>query len=554
MGEVGNILAQALSHHRAGRLDQAERLYREILVKDPGQAEAWLLLGVSAGQRGTPDRAIELIGQSLALRPDHPAALVNLGAVLAGQERVAEAEVRFRQALALRPIFAPAHLRLGLLLKAVGRTDEAEASLLSALALEPDQSEAALALAVLLLERGHAGAAASWCKHAIAVNPTLASAYNILGASLLAERRLEEALGALHHALSLNPDLAEAHNNLGVVFQAKGQPGEAVPCYRRALALRPTYSLAHENLGMSLLSLGHYVEGFSEYDWRTLPSSPGCPRWDGGDPAGQTILVLAEQGLGDTLQFIRYAALLSRRGAHVVVACQPELLNLLAASPALGRVVALGNNAPDAALWVPLLSLPNVFGTTLDTVPGDTPYLEVPRATATFWAERLRSFSGFKVGLVWAGNPYPGNPRGQAIDRRRSVTLAQFAPLASVPGVTLFSLQKGEAADQVRRLSAGFSVVDLMPEVQDFADTAALVAALDLVIGVDTAVIHVAGALARPVWMVSRFDACWRWLTDRDDSPWYPTLRLFRQPEPGAWAPVIDRVVEALTAEVSRLH
>jgi tetratricopeptide (TPR) repeat protein len=586
MRTVTEIFAAALDHHRNGRLVEAGQLYRQVLAQDAGHAESLRLLGVIAAQGGEVDRAIGLFRRSLACAPGQPATLLNLGTALVGQGRAADAEACFRRALAVRPGLAEACFALALVLRDQGRLAEAEtcfrqglagrpddalarvslgnllcrqgraaeaaACYRAALASRPECAEAYLNLGLLLLGLGLADEAAACCERAVALRPDLAVAHNGLGAAALAQGRLAAAEASLGQALALKPDFVDAHNNLGGVLQASGRPAEAAAQYRAALALRPDYALAHENLGMTLLALGDYVEGFREYEWRQPPPAPSVPPWDGGDPAGRTLLLVAEQGLGDTLQFIRYAPLVRARGARVIVACQPELVRLLASVSGIDRVVALGEPWPAADGWVALLSLPRLLGTTLDTVPAQVPYLAAGPRKVAAWAARLADCAGLKVGLVWAGNPYPDLPRGQAVDRRRSLALGQLAPLAAVAGVTLVSLQKGAAAAQAQSPPPGLSLFDPMAGIADFADTAALVSALDLVIGVDTAVIHLAGALARPVWVLSRFDACWRWLAGRETSPWYPTLRLFRQPAPGAWEPVVGQVVAALAAMTAK--
>lgn len=510
---LAQMFAAALDHHRSGRTLEAERLYRSVLALDPGHAESLRLLGVIAGEAGKTDRALDLFRLSLEHGPDQPATLLNLAAALKQRGRAAEAAACYEATLALRPDCAEAHLNLGLLLLRVGL-------------FEP---------------------AADCCRRAVLLRPDWAVAHNGLGAAELGQGRLAAAEASLRQALGLKPDFAEAYNNLGTVYQASGRPSAAAGAYRAALALRPGYALAHENLGMTLLALGDYAEGFREYEWRPrgAPVPPAAP-WDGSDPAGQTLLLVAEQGLGDTLQFIRYARRLRARGARVIVACQPELVRLLSLAPGIDQVVPSGGPWPAADRWAALLSLPHLMGTTLDTIPAELPYLAAAPGDVAVWAGRLAGCSGRKVGLVWAGNPYPNLAKGQAVDRRRSMALGQFAPLAAVPGVTLISLQKGPAAAEAQSPPPGLPVLDLMVGVMDFADTAALVANLDLVIGVDTAVIHLAGALAKPVWMLSRFDACWRWLVGCASSPWYPTLRVFRQAAPGAWEPVVEQVRDAL--------
>ena len=525
---------------------EAVRLYQAVLAQDPCHVESLRLLGVIAGEAGDVDRAIALLRRALEHAPDHPASLLNLGAALRQRGHESEAEACFRRALAVRPVLVEAHLALAALLQAQeGREADVAACYRAALALQPDRAEAHLNFGVFLLGAGRFPEAAAHCQRAATLKPHWAVAHNGLGAAQLGLRQLDAAQASLIQALRLNPDFPEAHNNLGTVAQALGHPQEAAGHYRAALALRPGYALAHENLGMTLLSLGEYAEGFRHYEWRQRAASvPLCPPWDGGDPVGQTVLLVAEQGLGDTLQFIRYARLLRQRGARVIVACQPELVRLLGLVPEIDQVVALGDSWPVADGWATLLSVPALVGTTLETVPADVPYLTAVPQEVAAWTARLAGCKGVKVGLVWAGNPYPQLAKGRAMDQRRSMALAQFAPLATVPGITLISLQKGPAADEAQSLAmqSSWSLFDPMADVADFADTAALVAAVDLVIGVDTAVIHLAGALAKPVWVLSRFDACWRWLAGRNTSPWYPTLTLFRQRVPGDWASVVEEV------------
>jgi hypothetical protein len=267
-----------------------------------------------------------------------------------------------------------------------------------------------------------------------------------------------------------------------------------------------------------------------------------APLWDGSPLEGRTILVRVEQGLGDTLQFIRYLPLVQRRGGRVILVCQPALVGLLTGSRGLGieRLLAQGDPLPEYDLHVSLLSLPGLLGTTLENVPADVPYLEAEPQPVEAWRQRLGSYRGFKIGIVWQGNP------DHRMDRFRSTRLAQFAPLARVPGVHLFSLQKGPGAEQLAALTDRFPVTDLGSGLDDFRDTAAVLKNLDLVVSVDTSVAHLAGALGIPVWVALHFPAEWRWLTGREDSPWYPTMRLFRQTSPGQWEDVFRRIAEAL--------
>lgn len=384
--------------------------------------------------------------------------------------------------------------------------------------------------------------------------PRCVEAIANVGKVLVDQGRLTEAEPWYRRALKLAPRRPEVEHNLGTLLSMLGHHAEAVALLRRALQRRPEHAGTACNLAYALLRQGELREGWAHYEarWRIPEMArklPTCPRWQGENPAGRTILLHAEQGLGDTLHFVRYAPLVAARGAHVVLECPPALVRLLGRMDGVQRVIARGEPRPATDFHCPLMSLPHVFDTTLATIPAAIPYLAADPADVVRWQAWRAGVSGDGhrlVGLVWAGHARPAIPDALAIDRRRSLPLAAFEVFGAVPRVRFGSLQKGATADQVHGEPAGLDLLDPMADVRDFADTAALIEALDLVIAVDTAVPHLAGALGKPVWLLSRFDACWRWLCDRSDSPWYPTLRLFRQPRPGAWAPVLTEVASAL--------
>jgi hypothetical protein len=347
------------------------------------------------------------------------------------------------------------------------------------------------------------------------------------------------------------------HNNLGVALQKQGALGEAVASYRRALELRPDYAEAHNNLAFVWLLTGDFEQGWSEYEWRwkaNLLSPPSFtqPLWDGTPLAGRTILLYAEQGLGDTLQFIRYAPLVERRGGRVIMACPRPLLQLLASCPGIDRLVALDAVSSDFELYALLMSLPRILGTSLESIPADVPYLEADPELTVHWQSELATFSReFRIGIAWQGNP---DHRG---DRHRSFRLAQFAPVARLEGVRLFSLQKGPGAEQIREVGDRFPVTDLGSRLDEttgaFMDTAAVMKNLDLVISADTAIAHLAGALGVPIWVALSSAPDWRWLLGREDSPWYPTMRLFRQASPGDWDGVFARIAAAVEGRLCKL-
>jgi hypothetical protein len=386
-------------------------------------------------------------------------------------------------------------------------------------------------------------AAASYGQ-ALSLDPENADIANNLGVALWSLDRLDEAATAFGRAIHLRADFAEAQNNLGTALRDSGRPQEAEACFRTAVALRPDYALAHNNLGMALLARGEFAPGWAEYEWRwQIPGwrKPGerfgRPQWQGEAAPGRKLLIHSEQGLGDALQFCRYGPLAAERGMEVTLVVPPALVRLLRTLPGVTSVLAPEDGMPAFDLVCPMLSLPLAFGTTLGTIPAETPYLQAGAADTAAWSMRLDAMAGprLRVGVAWAGNAR------LAADRRRSLSPGYLAGLARIEGVQLVSLQKGGPAPP-----SGLKMIDWMHLVGDFADTAALIANLDLVIAIDSAPAHLAAAMGKPVWLLDRFDSCWRWLSERTDSPWYPTLRLYRQTQPGDWDGVLARVVRDL--------
>jgi len=504
-------------HHQAGRLNQAGALYLKALAVQPNDAYALNLLGVLRCEHGSFLEAVGLITKAIAVKPNFPEALNNLGLALGGLTRYEEALASYDRALAIKPDFAEVLNNRGNALHELKRYEEALASYDRALAIKPDYAYA-------FYNRGNA---------------------------LLGLGRPAGAEKSYREALALRPNYPEAHSNLGHTLSALGRAAEAVASCREALRLRPDFADAHNNLCLALLSTGQYDEGWKEHEWRwkTKHLSEGArdfsaPRWGGEAIGDRVILLHAEQGLGDTLQFCRYVPLVASV-ARVVLEVQAPLVRLLSQLPAIEKIIARGDKLPPFDLQCPLLSLPRAFGTTLDTIPAATPYLAADPELAADWRERLARLDRLRVGLVWAGEKRL-HPELAAVDHRRSVALDTMAPLGEASGVSFISLQKGEPATQTANPPHGMELHDFTADLHDFADTAALIDGLDLVISVDTSVAHLAGALGKPVWLLNRFDTCWRWLLNRDDSPWYPQLRQFRQPAPGDWNSVIRAVRYAL--------
>ena len=552
--EALNYLGMALQAQ--GRVAEAVQCYEQALRVRPDFAEAHNNLAIVLRRQGKLAEAVDHLQHTLRLMPASAEGHYNLGNILREQGRLAEAAACFQEAVRLRPDFAPAHNNLGIALEELGKLGAAAASFAQALRLRPDFAEAHNNLGNVLRQLGRLDQAAASLEQALRLAPEDALAHNNLGNVWLADDKLAEAAACFEDALRIRPDYADAHYNLSIVLQHQGRFAEALVRLEQALSLRPDFAEAHYNRSMLRLLLGDYEHGWPEYEWRWRtrqfpPFARTEPLWDGEPLAGKTILLHAEQGLGDTLQFIRYAALVKERGGTVAAACPPELLGVLNGCEGIDQLLPLGGALPACAVQAPLLSLPRLCGTTLATIPAKVPYLVADRQRVDHWRKHLAPASGVKVGICWQGSP------GNRNDQRRSVPLEQFAPVAEVAGLRLVSLQRGAGQEEWRLVSGEWSVVSGDWPVLELADppqepseawieSAALMCALDLVITVDTAVAHLAGALGVPVWLALPFSPDWRWLLEREDSPWYPGMRLFRQTQPGNWAEVFARMAAEL--------
>ncbi len=539
--------------HSLDRTGEAEASFLRALAIQPDYAEAQTNLGNLYQQLGRPAQAAACFREAIRIKPGFAEPHCGLGGALFKLEQWDEALRMLDRALALRPDFAEAFTARGTLLRDQGRLDKAAADFERAIALAPGLAMAHTGLGHLLRGQGRLDEAVARHAHAVALNPGAADAHNGLGIALHDLGRFDEAIAGYRDAIRLKPDYAEAHSNLGLAWQQQGDLEAAIACHRRALAIQPDNPGTHYNLAEALLTRGDWDEGWREYEWRwrTRHMAPGVrgftqPVWRGEPAAGKTLLLHGEQGLGDSLQFCRYAPLTALLGLRVVVEVPAPLVRLLRGLEGVAEVIARGGPLPDFDFHCPLLGLPLAFGTRLDTVPATLPYLHADPAQTAAWRARIDG-PGITVGLAWAGNPYLHSPVKALVDRRRSLPPDRLAPLFEVPGVHFVSLQK----DGPKAPSA-FALTDVMDEMTDFADTAALAATLDLVISVDTAVAHLAAALGKPVWLLNRFDSCWRWQRGRDDSPWYPRLRQFRQPVPGDWETVIARIAAELRALAAR--
>ncbi|MGD0387893.1 MAG: tetratricopeptide repeat protein [Tepidisphaeraceae bacterium] len=558
---VPQILALALQHHQAGRFAEAEKLYRQVLAREPGNAHALHLLGVAAHQSGNHEMALGLIRQAVAANPSAGDFRTNLALVLMALNRGEEAVQEARKGADLNPasamgqfIFAQALDSLGITLAQNGKLDEALANFRRAIELMPGRAEIHNNLANVLKDQGKLEEAIAAYGQAVRLRPEVPIAHYNLGTALNELGNFDEAIAAFRQALRLSPDHAKAWDNLGIALMSQGRLEEAVTAFTNAIRIEPESDDAQWNLAWALLLAGNFEKGWPQYEMRWRSSNfRGArrdfaqPQWDGGDLHGRRILLHAEGGIGDTVQFIRYAPMVAGRGGRVIVSCQPEMVQLVRSCAGVEESLASGEPLPPFDVHCPLMSLPLAFKTDLQSIPSTTPYLKADADRLAAWSTRLPPDPDHpRIGLAWAGRPE--NPN----DRNRSIRLDQLAPLSALKQARFFSLQKGPAAAQSRRPPPGMELIDYTDDLHDFSDTAAMLAHLDLIVTVDTAVAHLAGALARPVWVMLPYVPDWRWMLDRDDSPWYPTMRLFRQRTMGDWSGPIAEISRQMRSAFAR--
>ncbi len=555
MSTPAEPFARGWEYHQARDYPRAEEVYRGILRTDPRNARVWFALAqlCEADQRLV--EAAACFRQALELEPREAEGHFQLGNVLSQQGLKAEAEAAYRRCLELRPDHVAALVNLGFVLGELDRLDDAKACYEQALRHRPDLAEAHHNLGNVLREQGQLEQALACYDQALRFRPEYAKALVNRGVALVSAGRLNEAIASLRRGVELTPASADAHTSLGAALCAQQRYDEALAHYARALELDPGHPDAAWNRSLLWLQQGDYERGWPAYEarWRCKRVTPlppfSQPRWDGSPLEGRTILLYGEQGLGDTLHFVRYAPLVKARGGRVIVMCQNALVRLLTRTPGIDGLVGWGATPPPFDVWMPLMSLPALFHTTLDSIPAEVPYVFPDPELVAHWGRPLAPVRGFRVGIAWRGSPR------HAWDRHRSASLEQFEPLARVPGVRLISLQKGPGSEQLRALGGCFPVLSLGELLDEssgpFLDTAAVLAHLDLVVCVDTSLAHLAGAMGRPAWLALSYSPDWRWLLGRDDNPWYPTLRLFRQERAGDWAGVFRRIAEELPREVA---
>ncbi len=582
MADVQLTFEQAIQlgigHQQAGRYAEAESIYRRILAAQPNHPDALHLLGGLALQFGKLDIAADLMRRAIAVAPaiamyrcnlglvltragkwddaistlrgtlqidpNFADAYYNLGNALAGSGQFAQAVEAYQRAIALRADNPEWHNNLGNALRYAGQTDEAQAAYRKAIEVAPSYAEAHNNLASLLHASGEVREAMEGYRKALALRPDFAEAMNNLGNALLDVDDVNGAIASYRQAIATSPSLLTARSHLGLALISAGQYQQAIRVLEEALSLKPDWNLARYQLSLPRLLLGDFARGWREHEARRDAGeiSVMCrrfdkPMWDGqSDLRGQRLLLHEEQGFGDSIQMARYLPMLIDRGAQLILHCRQELVRLFAQSFPQIRVIERKDPLPEFNLHCPLMSLPFLMGTTLETIPARVPYLRAEQADVERWSRRLEQFAGkLKAGLCWAGRPTHKS------DRHRSISIDVLAPLAEVPNVAWISLQKNGPN--------GFAT-DWTAELEDFADTAALIQNLDLIVSVDTAVAHLSGALGKKVLLMLPWVPDWRWLLDRDDSPWYPTIRLFRQTRRGDWSGPLKRIIAEITQRV----
>jgi tetratricopeptide (TPR) repeat protein len=523
---VDLLFQRACALHDSGELVESKALCWAILKRQPRHVEALNRLGAIIGKSGDLKLAVQVLGQAILIDPLHVAATYNRGIAFYNLRQFDAALLHYDRVIELKPDFAPAHFSRGNALRDLGQLPAARASFERAIALENDDEECLVNLGNVLRDLGHFDAALEQYARALAVRGDCAEAHQCRGIVLLDLQQIPAALDGLDRAISLKPDWAEAHCNKASV----------------------------------LLLGGDFERGWAEHEWRRKnPDSPLCkdarqfsqPLWLGEHPiAGCTLLLHSEQGLGDTLQFCRYVKSVSDLGARVILEVPQPLVSLLENLEGVSQIVAIGSALPEYDYYCSLMSLPLALKTNIATIPNRVPYLSSSAARRHHWNALLGPRTKRRVGVVWSGGFRPHQPELAAVNGRRNIPLAQLARLRHSE-IEFHSLQKGQPAEsELTALTAarwsGPEITDHASELHDFSDTAALIEHLDLVISVDTSTAHLAGALGKPVWLLNRYDTCWRWMTDRTDSPWYPTMKLHRQPRPGDWDSVVEEVARDL--------
>ena len=570
---------------KQGKLYESTECLQRSITLDPTNVDTLNNLGTALSKQVKYDEAVQIYKRALELKPDEYRVHSNLASALKCSGKFENALISCNKAIELKPDYAEAHNNLGTILQESGQIENAITSYNNAIELKPDNPEYLSNLGSALKELNRFDEAIECCKRSIAIKPDYAEAYNNLGTVLQEECRFDDAIANYKHAIKLKPDNVMAHSNLGTTLQEKGKTedavlhcrlaitldpdharlhnnlgavlqkqeriDEAITCYDRAIELDPDYAEAHLNRSFALLLTGNFKEGWIENEWRLRTKAHSLRRflkqkWDGSPLNGKTILVHAEQGFGDTIHFIRYLPMVKAHGGQVVFECHKSMHRLLRNYVGIDKIIERrAEQDINFDTHIPLLSLPGIFDTTLDSIPSDTPYVTADPGISQLFSLRFGNDYNFKIGIVWTGNSE--NKK----DHIRSCTLADFNPLLDIQGTTFYSLQKESASVEADSTLRDMKIINLDNQLKDFADTAAAISNLDLIISVDTAVVHLAGALGKPVWNLLHFAPDWRWLLKRDDSPWYPEMRLFRQTRLNNWTDLFKQVKSALLQKIN---
>ena len=544
-----HILDVAQNEFYNGHYREAENLYQQVLNAEPGNFTACHKLGLIALKTGRLEAGIDLINQALVKNPSSPEAYYDQGVGLQELGKLEQAKDRYKNAINLKPDYAEAHNNIGVLLRDSGDLLEAIEHYQKAIHLEPKFGAAHSNLGLAFQELGDFESALKSFGTATNIDNTIAEVHYNLGVTYQALQQLQDAVKSYKDAIAIRPNLAEAHANLGLTYRDLAMFKEARTHYQNALKINPNLAETHYNLGMLQLSLGNFHDGWQHYQWRWHSKPRNChphamkkPMWDGNKYSGKVIYIYAEQGLGDTIQFVRYLPLLKSMGYKTLLQIPQPLMKLFQNCGIADDFILPGEVPPHFDYHASLLDIPSILDTTLGTIPDQTPYLHCDSRLNSEWAERISSNHTLKVGIAWAGNPKQTN------DRYRSVEPKLFQRITEIPEVSAYSLQLQKEGEALATFSE--SITDLAPNLKDFSDTASAINHLDLVISVDTSVAHLAGSLSCPVWVPLHSIAHWIYPQDREDCPWYPTMRLFRQETYGDWDQVFAKMHTALLDQI----
>jgi tetratricopeptide (TPR) repeat protein len=545
-----DAIQAAIVHQRAGRLAEAETIYQQILQENPEHAAATRMLGILFSQRRDYPRAIELLNRAVTLSGKNPAILLDLAVVYRAAGQPDHVERTYRSALEVTPPFPRAFKAFAQYLRETGRSRDAVSVVTRLTESDPSWDSLHL-LGMTLAGSLRFAEAIGVFERCIAIAPQNAAAFNSIGACYLSMDQPRKAEEFLRKAVQRDPRNSEAIYNLGSAMMRQNRHRDAIAALEQVIALRPDFALAHANVAGALIALGDWKRGWEEFEWRLkVPGSkPPDPRtaqkmWQGEPLQGQPILLISEGGLGDGIQFSRYAPLVAGRGGRATLLCQPPLARLMRSLKDVERVVTPSDAIGSFEQYCPLMSLPHLFGTVPENVPSaDAAFLSAEADDVKRWGEKLGAadFGIKRIGIVWAGNPE------NLMDMSRSIPFDALAPLASIEGVKFYSLQKGPRGQPITRPVSGLPMIDHTADLHDMAETAALLQNLDLLLTADTAVAHVAAATGRPTWFMLAHSPDPRWMVEREDTPWYTNVRLFRQDTPGNWVGLVQRVAGELS-------